>query len=208
MKIQCLLYADDLILTSETCFGLQKALKLLEKYCCTWGLEINTSKTKIMCINAPATPITIKFKNKILEQVTNYCYLGVQFSEKGDFKVAQNELYKKGLKALFKLRKMLNPMPNIKTSLHLFDHLIKPIVLYGCEIWGPVNLPQSRTQITVRNEREQFWHDFNETYKLETKLTQTNNPYEKLHLKFLKSILGVHNKASNMAVYGELGCLP
>ena len=26
--------------------------------------------------------------------------------------------------------------PNINTSIHIFDHTIKPILLYGCEIWA------------------------------------------------------------------------
>ena len=34
------------------------------------------------------------------------------------------------------------------------------------------------------------------------------DPIEKLHLKFLKSILGVHSKATSLAVYGELGRYP
>ena len=31
---------------------------------------------------------------------------------------------------------------------------------------------------------------------------------EKLHLKFCKAVLGVHSKASNLAVYSELGRYP
>jgi len=26
--------------------------------------------------------------------------------------------------------------PGIKTMLHLFDHTVKPIILYGSEMWG------------------------------------------------------------------------
>jgi hypothetical protein len=208
LKIQCLLYADDLVITSETYKGMQKALKLLEGYCNTWGLEINMRKTKIMGINAPVIPTAFTYKGRNLEQVTRYCYLGIEFSETGDFRNAKIELYKKGLKALFKLKKMLNPMPNVKTALHLFDHLIKPIVLYGSEIWGPINLTQTRSQIKVRNEQEQFWYDLNNTYQIETKYTQTDSPFEKLHLKFLKCILGVHNNSTNMGAYGELGRFP
>lgn len=32
--------------------------------------------------------------------------------------------------------------------------------------------------------------------------------FEKLHLKFCKRVLGVHSKASNVAVYAELGRVP
>jgi hypothetical protein len=47
------------------------------------------------------------------------------------------QLHNKALKATFKLYKDLKTTePSVSTLLHLFDHMIKPIVLYGCEIWG------------------------------------------------------------------------
>jgi len=47
----------------------------------------------------------------------------------------------KAMKALFKLKHLFygsNLNPNV--CLHLFDQLIKPICLYGAEIWGPAEL--------------------------------------------------------------------
>ena len=52
-----------------------------------------------------------------------------------NFDSAIDNLYKKSLKALFKLLHILKPFPTAKTMFHLFDHLIKPIILYFCEIW-------------------------------------------------------------------------
>ena len=67
-----------------------------------------------------------------------YTYLGVIFSHTGCFNEAKNSLYLKGLKAQFKLLKSFYPQPpNIKTSFHIFDHTIQPIITYGSEIWGP-----------------------------------------------------------------------
>ena len=45
-KIICLMYADDVILLSETPAGLQNSLSHLQKYCTKWGLEVNIKKTK------------------------------------------------------------------------------------------------------------------------------------------------------------------
>jgi hypothetical protein len=43
-----------------------------------------------------------------------------------------DELYKKSLKGYFKLQKDFLPLsPKPKTSIHIFDHTIKPIALYG-----------------------------------------------------------------------------
>ena len=60
--------------------------------------------------------------------------------------------------------------PNIKTCLHIFDHTLKPILLYGSEIWGAHTLP-----------------NYNKEFKLET--TMAKFPYEKLNIKFSKFIL-------------------
>ena len=50
-KINCLMYADDVILLSETPVGLQNNLSHLQKYCTKWGLEVNIKKTKSLIFN-------------------------------------------------------------------------------------------------------------------------------------------------------------
>jgi hypothetical protein len=45
------------------------------------------------------------------------------FNNSGFFNFAQNELYQKALKALFKLKSdFLVHNPEVKTSIHVFDH--------------------------------------------------------------------------------------
>ena len=44
-KISSLLYADDIVLLSNTAEGLQNALNKLGNFCETWNLKINISKT-------------------------------------------------------------------------------------------------------------------------------------------------------------------
>ena len=59
------------------------------------------------------------------------------FSASGIFSYGQNDIFNKARKATFKVTKLITSAePSVKTSLHLYDHLIKPILLYGCEIWG------------------------------------------------------------------------
>ena len=49
--LNCLMYADDVILLSETAEGLQNCLDKLNKYCEQWGLEVNLKKTKSLIFN-------------------------------------------------------------------------------------------------------------------------------------------------------------
>ena len=62
----------------------------------------------------------------------NYTYLGVKFNVNGKFTDAKQELYNKGLKALFKLKKCFSGhQPKIKTLLHVFDHTVN---LFLCTV--------------------------------------------------------------------------
>ena len=75
------------------------------------------------------------------------------------------------MKALFKLKQLLYDS-NLKpdTSLKLFDQLIKPICLYGAEIWGVDSINISM--------------DLQENGKLENSLEKIL--CEKLNISFLK----------------------
>ena len=210
MKINCMMYADDLIIMSESNTGLQESMNKLDKYCDQWGLTVNINKTKCM-ITKTNSNININsklfFKNNNIEIVDKVKYLGIEFSHDGNVQVIQSDLYKKGLKAYFKLMRALNPLPSPKILLNLFDHLIKPVLLYGCEIWSPVNLEYKNTKEPL-NEKASFIHNLRNQFPFITKYMEKIDYIEKLHLKFCKAVLGVHSKASNLAVYSELGRYP
>ncbi|MEW8546081.1 MAG: hypothetical protein AB2693_21380, partial [Candidatus Thiodiazotropha sp.] len=129
-----------------------------------------------------------------LENVKNYRYLGVYFSVSGIFSCAQDDIFKKSIKATFKLTKSITSgEPSIRTSLHLFDHMIKPIVLYGSEIWGVF-----KTQSAACRKDSVF--SFENIYK--------NNVSDKSQIRYLKYILGVNKYTSNLAVLSETGRFP
>ena len=46
LVITALLFADDMVIFSDTREGLQKGLDAMKEYCYMWSLEVNTSKTK------------------------------------------------------------------------------------------------------------------------------------------------------------------
>ena len=76
--------------------------------------------------------IKFTFNGAPIESVRKYSYLGVTFAISENFTNAKTDLYKKGLKAYFKLRICFEGnKPKIKTWLHVFDHTVKPVLLYG-----------------------------------------------------------------------------
>ena len=193
--VHCLLYADDIVLLSSSAKGLQSKLDKLNMYCKKWCLNINTKKTKVLIFNKAGRHIkqNFTFNDVAIDCVQNYKYLGITFCASGSFALAQRELYNKALKAYHKLRKdFLSFNPDVKNCLHVFDHTIKPILLYGSEVWGCFN-PFKKSLIGENTVADQMF----------SKLIS-----EKLHVRFCKFILGVNKKATNFASLSELGRFP
>ena len=206
LPVNSLQYADDLIILANSKNTMQEHLNALNNYCKNWGLEINTKKTKFMTINSnKATCLTID--NKHIEEVSEYKYLGILLNERNETQKTKSDIANKALKSYFKLIKMIQPTPKIKTMTHLFDHLIKPILLYGCEVLTPTEL-SFRPPKTISSPKQQFNEDLKLHTPIAMKLTNANDPQERIHLKFCKNLLGVHRKTSNLAVYSEIGRYP
>lgn len=83
----------------------------------------------------------------MIDCVSSYKYLGVHLTVSGSFHEARSELYKKALKAYHKLSNdFINLNPGIKTSIHVFDSTVKPILLYNADVWGVTNIFTIRFQ--------------------------------------------------------------
>ena len=45
------MYADDLVIVSQSASGLQKSLDRVNQYCLKWKLTVNINKTKVLIFN-------------------------------------------------------------------------------------------------------------------------------------------------------------
>ena len=83
-----LLYADDLIMVPNSAEGLQTCIDNLEEYCKKWHLSINTAKSKIIIFNESGKifrDYNFVHKNRKMEIVQSFCYLGIDISSSGSF---------------------------------------------------------------------------------------------------------------------------
>ena len=144
MNLLILLYADDTVIFAESESDLQKSLNVFEEYCDHWKLSVNIKKTKIMIFSkrkVDKTKYKFRFADTYIEIVDYYNYLGLNLNCNGTFKLARTKLIEQANKALFVLyKKIRNISLPIDIQLKLFDQLIQPILLYGCEIWGYENI--------------------------------------------------------------------
>ena len=139
LKIFAILYADDTILMAESSEDLQFQLNAFSRYCKQWKMKVNVEKTKIMIFYRGRLPgnISFNFNGDNIEIVKEFNYLGIVFSRIGNFKACKKRIAEKARIAMYNvIKKGRTHNLSISCQLDLFDKLVKPILLYGCEIWG------------------------------------------------------------------------
>ena len=143
LKLFVLLYADDTVLFSENQMEFQITLNKFKDYCDLWKLKLNVEKTKILIFSKgnPRQNYNFKIGENDVEIVDNYKYLGLYFSRSGSFYKTKIYIAEQANKALFALlRKIKRLALPFEIQIDLFNKTVKPILLYGSEIWGFGNL--------------------------------------------------------------------
>lgn len=178
LHLPLLLYADDVILLSDSKEQLQRSLDVLYNYSNKWKLKINTTKSKVMVFKKGRQRVNEQwfYGDQEIMKTKSISYLGVMLTQGGTTNITQKTLSDQALKATFDLQKKLTKFeyirpPEIKS---LFYKLVVPILNYASEVWG-----------------------FN-----------PGADVERVHLKFLKNLLGVKRSTPNDFIYGEFGVMP
>ena len=194
LYVNCLLYADDVVIISESKEGLQQALDKVSEFCYAWHLKVNYTKTKCMEFTRAKRKQDVPFTigDIHLTSCQSYCYLGTLFAQNGSLRLASEDLNEKAKKAMFSIIKNLykNKACDIPIMFSLFDKMILPIASYNSEVWGVNLLPPNPNNNELLSEK------------------QLQKNIERLHLKYLKLVLGVKTRASNWACLSEAGRYP
>ena len=179
--IGCIIWADDIVILSESEEGLQCMLDNLALYARKNGMEINTDKRKIMIFNKTGKFFrrTFNFYNKNIFTTNSYKYLGFIVIPSGEITSGLKDLKDRALRAYFKLKSSMGHYFRLypEVTITLFDALIKPILLYASDFWGCLKMP-------------------------------TNNPIENTHMRFCKDLLDVQRQTTNIGVLLDLGRVP
>ena len=106
LSLNHLLYADDLVLISETKNGLQQCLNILQKYCEKNRITVNNKKTSVMIVQkrkSKRVPTNLSLADKTIGFCNSYTYLGSIISNTGNFKININELIKSTSRVIYNL---------------------------------------------------------------------------------------------------------
>ena len=138
-----LLYADDTLVFAESPEDMQLALNEVNSYCNRWGLSVNQTKTKVVIFSKGKVRKEFNFKigNIAIDTSCEYEYLGILFNFNGSFGKAIDDRIVPARKAMFGLNeKAVNLLLPPDIHIDLFEKMITPIFLYGCEVWGYGNI--------------------------------------------------------------------
>ena len=157
MKISTVIYADDLLLMSQSKEGIVKQLQIVQCFCQNNGLTINYNKTKIMVNNVNIKYSHLKFgsfdNTRTIEIVNEYKYLGFVISR--DNKKHVEQLEKNGKKSSFMTAKLLKEFGNINGCFlkQTYEMIALSKMKYGAELIfynNLSNLNQIQTQFYKR----------------------------------------------------------
>ena len=147
--------ADDTLLLSTTVKGLQVMIDNAFRYGQLWRLEYSKTKTKCIIFSdrkKRASDSKWYLGNQSLEEVTFYNYLGVILSADTSSKVRTTAMSKKGYSTLGVLKASgfhsdgLSPV----TCSTIWQRMIIPSMLYGCEVWGEIPKNEMNSLETVQ----------------------------------------------------------
>ena len=99
IEILLLLFADDVILLSDTIIGLQRQLSILGYFCDDYHIDVNTGKTKVRNGGNLARREKWTYKNTNLEVVNGFHYVGLLFTTQMSLNPMVADLALKGKKS-------------------------------------------------------------------------------------------------------------
>lgn len=184
--LQLLLYADDLVLLAESAQHLQQMLDALQQFCELTGMTVNVKKSEAVIFNSKydveAAP-QLRYNGQVMNIKSEFVYLGLLCEGEGGMQHAAAKSLLKGRGASFALsgKCASKDIHNVYVKCRLFDAVVTPVLLFGCEIWGPAVLQRGCfVKSGILSDMESF------------------------HGRFLKSCMGLRGSVSNAVVLLEL----
>ncbi|XP_060583529.1 uncharacterized protein LOC132739756 [Ruditapes philippinarum] len=118
--------------------ALQSMLNDLQVYCQTWGLKVNTNKTKIMIFEKGRhTSYNFVYNDIVLENVNFFKYLGINLFKNGHWNRTQKKLAQHASFSLHNLFTVFNQLElSIGDKFKLFDSMVGSVLNYGAEVYG------------------------------------------------------------------------
>jgi hypothetical protein len=146
-KISSISYADDKVLLAETPQQLQRMVNCLVTESAKYGMRVNTTKTKVMCISKErlSRPLTICVNGTQLEEVQKYKYLGAIMTSDGRDETEIKARIGMARKAFSNLERVLKDKKmDLSLRLRLLQCYVWTVLGYASETWTIPKAAQNR----------------------------------------------------------------
>lgn len=152
--VQSLLYADDIVLITDSQEKMQEALTEWQEELLRKGMVINTSKSKILVLSREEPEeVHLICNGETLEVVPEFTYLGTVISSSGkiDPEISHritraNQVYYQVCNSIIGHREV-----GVETKRHVYKSVYLPTLIYGSESW--VMLDKQTSRITAAEMR-------------------------------------------------------
>ena len=142
IRVQLLLYADDIVLMAESAEELQSMLTILHDYSKKWRFDVNVGKTKVVVFGAPEVGVSGSWKcgEKEVEEKKVYKYLGVELTANLTWSTVKSRMLKKARRNMYMAWAMgvrggfLTPA----AAVNIYKGVVRACLEYGAECFGDV----------------------------------------------------------------------
>ena len=139
--ISTLMYADDIILISDSPEGLQQQLDTVHNWSTRWQLSCNIDKTKVIHFSRASDPIStfnFKLSDNNISLVNSYKYLGLELNENLNYSYGAQILSDAGSRALGALtfKYIKTQGLHFDTYTKLYNSTVTPVVDYFAAVWA------------------------------------------------------------------------
>ncbi len=189
LRLSLLMYADDCVVMAESASQLQALMSCVDEWCCMKGMTISVKKSEVVVFNATraaARQTSIIVQGKRLPVRDAFKYLGVWFHRTKGTAHHVQKAADRGKFAIACMNRRLAGMAvgsNVALSLTLYQSLVLPAMLYGCEVWGPALLGTADPATNA-------------------------SPPELVHRNFVKFTLRMRSRTKAWVAFREAGMYP
>lgn len=137
VAISNLRFADDTVILAENMHQLQEIMNCIVHHSALHGLQINTTKTKLLIFSKTAVRDEMLYVGgRPIDQVSSYKYLGALVNENNDPKSEVLSRIEQARCAFFAMKKLFtNKHLSLQLRIRLLRCYIFPVVTYGSECW-------------------------------------------------------------------------
>jgi len=144
-------YADDIVLLSHSCRGLQNLVSICERYGLKWDIKFNPGKSQASTFGGTnPSNMCISLANTAVQWTNKVKYLGLHFfSNSGHTEVSDN--IRKFYGQYNNIRSVLGYGSREMCTVHLCKVFCLPTLMYGCESWRMQDKQQNRISVAWNN---------------------------------------------------------